>query len=962
MAPLSPAGDPVMNAPTAASDQVLERFESAWASGSAPSITNYLPGETDPSRQVLLEELIKIDMERRWRLPPDRADGQRLRLEDYAALFPELGSSGTLPPGLIVEEYRVRQRWGDRPLRDEYLRRFPQHARLLPELLTRLDERLAAEFSPASITAPPIALPVERPVTTVAEFAEILRRHTLLTSAQLEDIAATLDRHPTPDSLAQELLGRSWLTPYQVDQVLSGTGASLCIGSYVLLERLGEGGVGQVFKARHQRMNRVAAIKLIRPELTTDPEVLARFYREIQIIAQLDHPNVVHAYDAGPIASSSPLAGEGGVRGAFLAMEFVEGTDLSRLIKREGPLPVARAIDCVRQAALGLQHAHEKGLVHRDIKPSNLIVASGQWPVASKDKPGSSLTTDHWSLATIKILDLGLARLRPRVDGERTGSLTPSGPVIMGTLDYMAPEQAIDFHAADIRADIYSLGCTLYYLLTAEPPFSGGTLALKLIQHQQAEPPPLEQRLPQIPGGLVEVYRRMLAKLPEDRYQTPAEAAAALASVNLDGPPAMAEVGAAPPIAPVVSPVDSNASSTVKVAFAVPGAERQRRRVFLVIALSAVLLFLVGASLLWFGPSRSPPQMTKPELVVQTPPATKRSSPAPRLQTVDGTVTIRGPRGTRAGTASMELQAGETIELIGADGIATLAWPDGTQLEMGGNTVLRIDGEVGKRVRAETVGRLRFTVPRQPDAPVMVTGAGMAVQATQGRFTLGGGPDGTCLRVDEGMAEARRASDGGSVKAAAGQFVLMAPGKPFAARPITQGVRVVDDFESKYQNWGPFCTDRSLLPTSFATCKLTPEARMGQQAIRLDYMLVGDKRGGMIWDFQKLPQDWSPFARVNFWFRGTGNGVTVRFELWNDKHRNSHGTAVYDWTDTSPAWRRISIPWSAFRRQPLQGGAPATDEFTRHRMTGLGIVVVTGTGYLLLDQLELTEHEILGSP
>jgi hypothetical protein len=216
------------------------------------------------------------------------------------------------------------------------------------------------------------------------------------------------------------------------------------------------------------------------------------------------------------------------------------------------------------------------------------------------------------------------------------------------------------------------------------------------------------------------------------------------------------------------------------------------------------------------------------------------------------------------------------------------------------------------------------------------------------------------LRVDEGMADARRAGDGSSIKVAAGQFVLVAPGKPFAARPITQGVRVVDDFES-ILNWGAFCTDRSPSPISTATCKLMREARVGQQAIRLDYMLVGDKRGGMIWDFQKAPQDWTPFSRVNFWFRGAGNGTTVRFELWNDKHRNSHGTAVYDWTDTSTDWRHISIPWSAFRRQPLQGGAPATDEFTRNRMTGLGIVVITGTGHLLLDQLELTEHEILGS-
>src|SRR5262249_43210139 len=155
-------------------------------------------------------------------------------------------------------------------------------------------------------------------------------------------------------------------------QLLQGRGRELLVGPYLILERLGEGGAGQVFKARHRKMDRTVALKVIRKELLTDAEVVGRFYREIQVLSQLDHPNVVHAYDAGPITVplclGEALGATGGdVRGAFLAMEYVEGTDLGRLVKQGGPLPVAQACEYIRQASVGLQHAHERGLVHRDI-------------------------------------------------------------------------------------------------------------------------------------------------------------------------------------------------------------------------------------------------------------------------------------------------------------------------------------------------------------------------------------------------------------------------------------------------------------------------------------------------------------------------------------------------------------------------------------------------------------------
>jgi serine/threonine protein kinase len=252
-----------------------------------------------------------------------------------------------------------------------------------------------------------------------------------------------------------------------------------------------------------------------------DPEVVSRFYREMRLVSQLSSPHIVHAFDAGPIG---PMH--------CLVMEYVEGTDLGRLVKKSGPLPVRQAAEYIRQAAVGLQHLSERGLVHRDIKPSNILVSGGVVSGESSATHRSPLTTHQ-----AKISDLGLARWRPGAaeqaatlpDGETSSSsLTPAGSVMMGTPDYLAPEQALDFHAADVRADLYSLGCTLYYLLTGQPPFPGGTLAQKLLNHQQTPVPPVKQFRSDVPAELVKILDRLLAKRPTDRYQTPAELIAAL--------------------------------------------------------------------------------------------------------------------------------------------------------------------------------------------------------------------------------------------------------------------------------------------------------------------------------------------------------------------------------------------------------------------------------------------------
>jgi hypothetical protein len=277
---------------------------------------------------------------------------------------------------------------------------------------------------------------------------------------------------------------------------------------YRIVEVLGQGGMGTVYKAQHRLMERLVALKVIDRGLTGNPAVVERFRREVRAAAQLNHPNIVHAYDAEQAMDTH-----------FLVMEFVEGTTLARLVEQQGPLPVAQACDYIRQAAMGLQRAFEHGMIHRDIKPHNLM---------------------RTPQGVVKILDFGLARLMSETgpalsspgrdafsEDASPASLTQTG-MVMGTAEYMAPEQAEDAHAADIRADIYSLGCTLYYLLSGQAPFPEGTVLDKLRAHRTRNPRPLSDFRKDVPPALVHVLERMMAKDPDQRYQTPAEAADAL--------------------------------------------------------------------------------------------------------------------------------------------------------------------------------------------------------------------------------------------------------------------------------------------------------------------------------------------------------------------------------------------------------------------------------------------------
>jgi serine/threonine protein kinase len=360
-------------------------------------------------------------------------------------------------------------------------------------------------------------------VVGVESFVDYLSRIQLLTPIQLEETTGRLLlQFPDSRDLARELLRRDWLTAFQINQLANGRGADLVLGPYILLERLGEGGMGQVFKARHRMLSRLVALKVLRKEMAEHPLAVQRFYREVQASAQLSHPNIVRALDAGEVSGT-----------LYLAMELVDGTDLCRVVQQRGPLPVAEACDYIRQAALGLQHAHEQGLVHRDIKPANLLVTKqGTGSSALLARPSGYL--GRWG--TVMVLDLGLARLR---EGDEPGNLLTQVGAVMGTPDFIAPEQARNSHTIDIRADLYSLGGTFYFLLAGEVPFPEGSIADRMIQHQLDEPRPVEVvrremltsaggpggRSAEIPPAVGDLVRKLMAKHPEQRPQTPIEVA-----------------------------------------------------------------------------------------------------------------------------------------------------------------------------------------------------------------------------------------------------------------------------------------------------------------------------------------------------------------------------------------------------------------------------------------------------
>jgi WD40 repeat protein/tRNA A-37 threonylcarbamoyl transferase component Bud32 len=285
------------------------------------------------------------------------------------------------------------------------------------------------------------------------------------------------------------------------------------LADFEILGELGRGGMGIVYKARWRpAQDLIVALKVIRKDRLTRDEAVRRFRREAQAAARLDHPNIVQVYDSDHSGDTH-----------YLVMEYVDGLTLERRVEQQGAMPVEAACDYIRQAALGLQHAHEQALVHRDIKPSNLMVT------LDGDDDGAP--------PVVKILDMGVARvlqLGGAQPGESLSTLTQGGAVI-GTADYVAPEQLENPHAADIRADLYSLGCTFHYLLTGQVTFPGGTLVSKLDKQRWQTPTPVDQVRMDIPASVAALVRKLLAKKPGDRFQTPAELARALEELARSG-------------------------------------------------------------------------------------------------------------------------------------------------------------------------------------------------------------------------------------------------------------------------------------------------------------------------------------------------------------------------------------------------------------------------------------------
>jgi serine/threonine-protein kinase len=293
--------------------------------------------------------------------------------------------------------------------------------------------------------------------------------------------------------VADSLVRLGLLTRWQADRLLEGRHKGFFLGKYKLLDHLGTGGMSSVFLAEHVLMQRRVAIKVLPKDRVADSSYLARFHREAQAAAALDHRNIVRAYDVDNEGSTH-----------YLVMEYIEGRNLHYVVKEDGPLEYALAADYIRQAAEGLAHAHQAGLIHRDVKPANLLV----------DRKN-----------VIKLLDLGLARF---TDDGKTSLTVKFDENVLGTADYLAPEQALNSHAADARADIYGLGCSFYYLLTGHPPFPDGTLPQRLVMHQRQAPPSILLDRPDAPAELVAVCMKMMAKRPDDRYQSAEEVAKVL--------------------------------------------------------------------------------------------------------------------------------------------------------------------------------------------------------------------------------------------------------------------------------------------------------------------------------------------------------------------------------------------------------------------------------------------------
>ena len=441
-------------------DRIVKQFEQAWSRGERPAIDTLLPSEPH-FRRVVLVQLVQLE------LAFLRQAGTDVLPQHYLERFPELQADPQAVQSLLAVAQKFdRQR---APFREA-----EQLPGLKPVRVRRQSQTVQASAIPPEVDLKP----------------------------ETAAISNSEPSHDTDGGTAGSQGGEEGMKLYAALK----RGATL--GNYLILDKLGQGGMGTVFRAEHRRMLRTIALKVLSPSVLKDPQAAPRFHREVRLAARLVHPNIVTAYDADEVQ---------GVH--FLVMELVEGTTLATLVKEQGPLPVKKAVDYIVQAARGLDFAHTKGIIHRDIKPSNLMLDA---------------------FGVVKVLDLGLARL-DETGAAGDADLTDTGNV-MGTADYISPEQALNSKDADLRSDVYSLGCTLWFLLTGKPVYGGQTFLARVLAHRDRPIPSLRDVRNDVSMELNAIFRRMVAKSVDDRYSSMADVIAAFEQCHHGGAEATGSV------------------------------------------------------------------------------------------------------------------------------------------------------------------------------------------------------------------------------------------------------------------------------------------------------------------------------------------------------------------------------------------------------------------------------------